>query len=120
MKDSIKSALISAFVYPGAGHFFLKNKLIGTILARSFSVPLFIVIDDKYTKVTHIIQQVINNQGLVDIVALTNKINQTIYMVDSTKLKYSLIVLIIIWLIAIIDSYRLGLKQSNSQKRRLK
>ena len=113
MKDSIKAALISALLYPGAGHFFLHKKLIGTIIAFCFSVPLYIVVHDKYTKVSQIIQQVTNNQGPVDIVFLANKLTQTIYMVDSTKLKYSLIVLIITWLIAIIDSYRLGLKNQN-------
>ena len=98
MKDSIKASLISAFVYPGVGHLFLKKNALGTILALIFSVPLYIVVNDRYTKVTQIIKQVVDSQVPVDIVVLLDSLNRVIYSVDSTELKNSLIAIIIIWL----------------------
>jgi len=112
MKDSIKTALISAFLYPGLGHIYLKNYVLGSLIALSFSVPVYIVVDDKLTKVTEIIKPVIAAKIPIDLVELTGSLNQVIYSLDSTELKKSLIAIMIIWLIAIIDSYRLALTQS--------
>ena len=47
MKKSMKAALLSAFVFPGAGHFFLKKHITGTVLAV-FIISLFVGIIDSY------------------------------------------------------------------------
>ncbi|XQF91683.1 hypothetical protein ACOBV8_19465 (plasmid) [Pseudoalteromonas espejiana] len=41
MKIENKAALLSAIVYPGAGHFALKSVVIGCIFAGVFTVLLF-------------------------------------------------------------------------------
>jgi hypothetical protein len=47
MKKSMKAALLSAFVFPGAGHFFLKKHITGTVLAV-FIISLLVGIIDSY------------------------------------------------------------------------
>ena len=42
MKANLKAALLTAIIYPGAGHFSLKKHLIGAIFAGVFSVLLIL------------------------------------------------------------------------------
>ena len=44
MKKSTTAALISALVFPGCGHYYLKKYVIGTILIVAVFVPLYIII----------------------------------------------------------------------------
>jgi len=46
MKKELKAVLLTAIVYPGAGHFSLKKHLIGCIFAGVFTLLLFMTLGD--------------------------------------------------------------------------
>ena len=48
MKANLKAALLTAIIYPGAGHFSLKKHLIGAIFAGVFSVLLILTMKDIF------------------------------------------------------------------------
>ena len=113
MKKSVKAALLSAFVYPGTGHFFLKKYGVCAFLACTFSVPLYFIISEIITKAEGIVEQFKNGEIPLDIAAISESLSSSIAGVDAQELNIKMYVLIVIWGIGIIDSYRLGRKSHN-------
>ncbi|OUS29993.1 hypothetical protein A9Q98_05570 [Thalassotalea sp. 42_200_T64] len=108
MKKSVKAALLSALVYPGMGHFFLKKYAVCAIFSCTFSVPLYFIISGIITKAEHVVEQIKNGEIPLDIAAISESLSRSIVGVDVQELNIKMYVLVVIWLIAIIDSYRLG------------
>lgn len=105
MKKSLKAILLSALVFPGAGHFFLKKYLAGSILLCLFLVPIYLIFSEVVTKTEAVIAQIQTGAIPLDVTAISDILTST---VNSQALSIETNVLIIIWVIGIIDSYRLG------------
>jgi len=112
MKKSVKAALLSAFIYPGTGHFFLKRHGVGAFLACTFSVPLYFIISEIMAKAENIVEQINNGEIPLDIAAISQSLSSSAVGVDAQELNIKMYVLIIIWAIGILDSYRLGRKNT--------
>ncbi|MBU2925495.1 hypothetical protein Q4506_06275 [Colwellia sp. 4_MG-2023] len=109
MKKSIKAALLSALIYPGAGHFFLKKSRVGVIFAGAFSIPLYFVISEIFAKAEKIVDQITRGEIALDPAAISVSLSNSMSGVEGQALDMNIYVLIIVWGIAIIDSYRLGI-----------
>lgn len=114
MKKSLKAALLSALVYPGIGHFFLKKYTQCAVFAVAFSVPLYFVFSEVMTKAERIAQQIQNGEIPLDITAISNAVTSATLAADTQEFNFNIYLLFIIWLIAIIDCYRLGQKKLES------
>ncbi len=108
MKKSAKAALLSAFLYPGAGHFFLKKYAFSVAFACAFSVPLYYIISETTTKAMHIVEQIKNGEMALDITKISESLTSAAVGLDTQEVNIKMYAVIIIWLIGIIDSYRLG------------
>jgi hypothetical protein len=108
MKIPMKAALLSALVFPGAGHIFLKKYTSGIILMSAFSLLLYFLLRDVMSKAEYMIQQIETGNIPLDLSSITEQLsNQSVGMSDQTS---SLITFAIglLWLVAILDAYRLG------------
>ncbi len=108
MKKNIKAALLSALVYPGIGHFFLKKYTVGAIFICSFSVPLYFVISEIFAKTIKIAEQIRNGEIPLDLAAISESLTRSTVAVDAQQINIKMYVLVAIWIIALIHSYRLG------------
>ena len=108
MNKSIKAALLSAFVFPGVGHFFLKKHIAGTVLAGSTLVSLYLVISNTAEKALQIFGKIQRSEVQLDIAAITELVSKQPTGTDAQLLNIASVVIIISWLIGIIDSYRVG------------
>jgi len=108
MKKSVKAALLSAFVYPGMGHFYLKKHAMFAVFACAFSVPLYFIISEILAKAERVVEQIKNGEIPLDIAAISESLSSSTVGVDSQEFNIKIYVLVVIWLIGIIDSYRLG------------
>lgn len=107
MKKSVKAALMSAFLFPGSGHFFLKSRITGTIFSIGFVIPLYYVIQDVMAKAQLLVAQISTGKIPINVTSLSQSISET----TTQDSNFTMDILIIIWVISIIDSYFLGLKQ---------
>jgi len=60
MKRSTKAVLLSAFVFPGAGHVFLKRYLAGVVLAGVALIALYVYVSgavEQALKITDMIER---------------------------------------------------------------
>ncbi|WNO60218.1 DUF6677 family protein [Rheinheimera sp. MMS21-TC3] len=111
MNKSVKALLLSAFLYPGAGHFFLKKYVMSAIFVVAFSIPLLFIFSSIISKAQQIAEQLSSGQIPFDSAAIVAAATDATTELVSKELSFNLYMLIIIWVIAIIDAYRLGSKE---------
>lgn len=120
MKEANKSALISAFIYPGVGHLYLRKRIAGCLLVAIASWAIFIVIGNIMTRAMEITDKIINGQLAPDISAISQLILQPQSDAVAQQLSTATTVLIIVWIVGIIDSYRLGRTKDIQQQKNAK
>jgi hypothetical protein len=112
MKKPVKAALLSAFVYPGVGHFFIKKYVICAIFSCTFSLALYFIIIELIIKAQDIAAQIANGEIPLNIAAISEAVTSSAAGVDAQEIDIKMYVLVVIWIIAIIDAYRLGRDKS--------
>ena len=112
MRNAIKAALLSTFVFPGTGHFVLKKYVSGTILAGSAFTSLYLVFSSMLEKSLQIADKIQTGQIQPDAAVITELLLQQPSGTNDRLLNIAWTVLIAAWLIGIVDSYRIG-RQSN-------
>ncbi len=113
MSKAIKAALLSAFLFPGTGHFFLKKHIIGTLLAGVACVSFYLVLSWMVQKASHIVELIQSGELQLDVAAITELISKQPTGTEAQLFNVAWTVFIISWLIGIVDSYRIGRKMGN-------
>jgi len=108
MKKSIKAALLSALVLPGAGHFFLKKQLTGMLLAILAFAGLYSIISTTLERAQRIADKILSGEAPAGISALTEFVSSEAMNTGAQQMDLALLALLISWAFGIIDSYRIG------------
>lgn len=108
MNRSVKAALLSALVFPGAGHFFLKRYIPGSVLAGSAFVALYILVSTAVARAVQITNEIQRGEVELDIAAITELVSSHPTGPESQILSITTAALLISWVIGIVDSYRVG------------
>ncbi len=117
MTKPIKAVMLSAFVFPGAGHFFLKKYVPGIVLAGIALVSLYFIISKTVERAREIADKILLGEVQLDIAAITELVSRQPAGTDTELINLAWIVLIISWLIGIADSYRVGRSQAKNEGR---
>ena len=108
MTTSIKAALLSALVFPGAGHFFLKRHIQGIILTSATIASLYFLIAGVVEKALHIADKIQRGEVQPDVAAIAELVTAQPTVSEMHVITIASYVLIIAWLIGIVDTYRTG------------
>jgi len=111
MKKSSKAALLSALIFPGTGHLFLRNYLRGFGLLVTSLAALSVVVIRAYQKAQLIVDQIVSGNVPMETGAITQAVANSTTSTDRLIDNIAVIVLLVCWLAGILDSYRLGAKQ---------
>lgn len=104
----MKAALLSAFVFPGAGHFLLKKYVAGAVLAGIALAGLYYLIAKTVEKALRIAEEIQSGEVQLDATTITELVTKQATGTDAQLLDIAVAVFFIAWLIGIIDSYRVG------------
>lgn len=113
MRKSITAVLLSALVFPGVGHLYLRSYLRGFILVAISAAALIDFIRRAWREAEIIREQLlneINSSGIIDFERLITQTTANIHHIDSQPFTIATLLLLACWLIAIIDSHREGKK----------
>jgi len=116
MSPPIKAALLSALVLPGAGHMYLKKTARAVALFITVFIALWIIISDAVAHANKIVNQMLTQGTAIDLNNISQISAQAAQNYDDTNSNLALVVLLICWFFAIVDSYRLGKTQQQSSK----
>ncbi len=108
MKKSIKALLLSALVFPGCGHFFLKKNIQGTLLAAVSVVCFYLLLVTTVAMAQEISDRILRGEIPMDIVIISGEILKLLRDSGVHQINMTTSLLFICWIIGMADSYRLG------------
>jgi len=111
MKKATKAALISAFIFPGAGHIYLKKYISGLLLVGVSSAGIYYLILNIIKKAFQIVEEIQLGHVQADATAINQLLSNQSTGNESDLLNIVTIAIAICWIISIIDSYRIGRAQ---------
>ena len=115
MSKSMKAALLSAFIFPGLGHFYLKQRIPGTILAGAALASLYLIISKAIDQALLLSDEILRGEIQANAAAITEALTRQPADAGSLLLNGAYAVLLIVWLIGIVDSYRAGRRQGGKR-----
>ncbi|MBU2870462.1 hypothetical protein [Colwellia sp. E2M01] len=109
MKQSIKVLLLSLFVFPGAGHIFLKKYPLAFVFILSTLYLLFDFIKALHEVAQKIVDDVLLGKIAMDLSAIHQAL-QTKLVIDYNNFSTVSYLLLLLWIIAAFDAYRIANK----------
>ncbi len=111
MKKSIKAALISALVFPGAGHLYLRRYVPGILLILIAAAATYFLMSGVVNEAFNVADKLVNNDTSLDVAHITQLVQQQSQR-SSQSMNIATITIFIVWIIGIVDSYRVGFAQA--------
>jgi hypothetical protein len=108
VKKITKAVLLSAFVFPGLGHLYLKKRLSGSILMGASFAAIYYLMSKVVENALQIAEKIQSGEVQPDAVTISELLSQQSNGSESQLQNIATAVFVICWLIGIIDSYRLG------------
>ncbi|KXO13504.1 hypothetical protein AKG98_3309 [Moritella sp. JT01] len=110
MNKPLKAGLLSAFLFPGAGHWLLKKYIAAAVFAAAAALPLYYIMDITITQTQLIVDQVMLSGGNIDLLNINQLVTQQAASLDTQNMHLATIVLLCVWLVNILDAIRLARK----------
>jgi len=108
MTTPIKAALLSALVFPGAGHLYLKRYKSALLLITASLTGLYFLISSAIQKSLQIVEQIQSGAIQLNDSTVSALLTQHTGSAEAQRLEFVTTVIMICWLAAIIDSYRVA------------
>ena|SRR5262249_34097224 len=115
MSYAIKAALLSGLVFPGLGHLYLRRFLRGLLLAAGAAALSWFLVSVAVNSAMDIAGKIESGDvppNAEDISALVSKASQA----NERATDIATAILIALWIIGIVDSYREGRAKDRSKK----
>ena len=107
MKSSTKAALLSCFVLPGVGHLYLKRFGFGLLLSVCAVVAVYFIASSAVQSALEVVEKIQGSGVPLDADAIAELVSQQSRASEEST-NTAMITLVVIWLIGIFDSYRVG------------
>ncbi|MAF82737.1 MAG: hypothetical protein QGH93_00505 [Gammaproteobacteria bacterium] len=111
MKKSIKAALLSGLVFPGSGHMFLQQYRRGSVLLLSAIAALSVIIAKALNQALIIADKINSGEISVEAATIAELASIPTRGAEDLTLNFAALIFGAVWLIGIVDSYRLGIIQ---------
>ena len=108
MSRSAKAMLLSALLFPGAGHFYLKHYPRAIALLLVSFIALWTLVSNILIKAKSILSQIQSQDLNLDMGQITEISATAAELSNDLTTSIALYTLLICWILAIIDCYRLG------------
>lgn len=116
MNKPIKAALLSAFIFPGVGHLLLKRYISAAILATTALTITYLLVAKALENAMLIVDKIQSGEVAADITTISELVSQQPSSEGLLSPDLMSSILLIIWIVAVIDSYRIGRTQKNKAK----
>ncbi|MCP4769699.1 MAG: hypothetical protein GY875_25995 [Gammaproteobacteria bacterium] len=115
MTPALKATLISALVFPGGGHFYLKKHFAGALLAGISLVCLYLLLSTAMEAAQLIALKIQSGEIPLDIARIRAEIYKQSAASGSTTAEIATWLLVTCWLVGMADSFRRGRKQEQAR-----
>ena len=115
MNKAMIASLMSAFICPGSGHFYLKRYNTGTLISFISLSGLVYLLYKAVERAQAISDRILSGEIPLDFNIIYQHISQAPPGGDSLWINLATFAFITAWLVGVIDAYRLG-KQLDKQQ----
>lgn len=115
MKKTEKAILLSILVFPGSGHLFLKRYVLGSLLIIVALISSYFVISEMIISALDLADKIKRGEVPPDIFLIKELLLKKASGGEFQLINMSVNVLICVWLIGILDSFRI-VKSINKRK----
>jgi len=116
MKNSIKGAVVSGLVFPGLGQVVLRHYKRGIALALAVTLSLLVVVVKALRQAFAILEKIEAEGRVIDMSTISSVAAQTSTTSDSLVYNFVLLLIILLWIVGIVDAYRLGRKKDLEER----
>lgn len=113
MKKSTKAVLLSALVFPGVGHIYLKKYLPGSLLAGTAFTSLCYLTAKAIARAMQIVDKILSGEIQPDIATITGLVSQQPAGAEALLINIATVIFIISWIVGMVDAYRVGRSQDS-------
>lgn len=112
MSRSVKAALLSCLIFPGIGHLYLRLYVRGILLLAAAAVLFYFLVSVTLQAAFVVVEEVQDGNVPPDVQVITQLVSKQFEgKVETTN--SAAIALMLLWVIGIADSYRVGRAQEN-------
>ena len=111
MSQTTKAVLLATFIFPGAGHFFLKRKVTGALLLGVSLVCLYFIVAATIAISQDISAQILSGEIPLDALRIQEAISEGRSGAAFQDANAAGLLLLVIWLLGILDAFRVGRAQ---------
>ena len=108
MNQSVKAALLSGLIFPGIGQISLGYKKRGWLFVTANIVFICLIISEVIQQAYSVVAEMQKNGTIIDADTISKASSTLVSFSDNLFLNILLLLLIAIWLVSIVDAYRLG------------
>ncbi len=108
MRHTIKAVLLSALVFPGAGHFSLKKPVHGTVLVVATLVCLYFLFSTAVDMSNELGGMIQTGEMAYDQEKIKEHVTEKLASGDYQYLGIAGLVFMACWIFGVFDSFRLG------------
>ena len=108
MKQSQRAALFSAAIFPGSGHIVLRRYLPGIAFGGIAIACLAVLVDLAMTIARNVSNRILSGEIAPDMGVILDEVSAQSASTGWTPANIATWVLILCWIVATIDAYRLG------------
>ena len=116
MKKSVKSALISALVFPGAGHLYLRRYVVGSLLTLISIITLYILVANAIDVALSVADKIESGGVPLDTSNISKLVSQQSQHTERSS-NIATLLLCVAWIVGVVDSYRVGLAQERGNNK---
>ncbi|MCP4471602.1 MAG: hypothetical protein GY815_13130 [Gammaproteobacteria bacterium] len=117
MTPPLKATLISALVFPGGGHFYLKKPFLGALLTGISLVCIYLLLSTAMEAAQVISLKIQSGEIPLDVMRIREEIYKQTAASGSTTTEVATWLLVACWLVGIADSFRLGRQQEQARQK---
>jgi hypothetical protein len=115
MRYATKAALLSGLVFPGLGHLYLRCFLRGALLAAGAAAALYFIVSVAVSSAMDIEGKIESGQVQPDVASVSQAVSKATRDAErSTDIATT--ILIVLWAVGIVDSYREGRARDRTKK----
>jgi len=108
MKHALKAVLLSALVLPGLGQYVLGRRRRGAVLIGIVLTALIVIVVQATRIALGILSRLEAGGTALDMPAITAAAHDAMQGTGSASIQAMLVLLVVCWLFAIVDAYRIG------------
>ncbi|MCG9695545.1 hypothetical protein [Shewanella sp. Isolate11] len=114
MSKAVTAALLSAFICPGSGHFYLKRHNTGTLLSCISLTGLVYLLYYAVQQAQSVADRILSGELPLDMDLIYQQVTQTPAGSSALWINIATYAFVISWIVGIVDAYRIGKQQAEN------